>query len=205
MKNYSKLKIIIGLSLAILLVFPLSAAAQTTATGVVCQLEQPCQSGDYTVKVSFDRTDFNTTDEFTVTVERLDNPAQDWKLEAQVVPQKGTSAVAVAPKSGKSSYETGDRVKRQLKVDFPIAGNWNVLLTFQNEAGKSSIRIPIKVTPPPLIPFWLAWTIALTPIIGFVGFFIGQWRMVVRRKRAEQLALNYSYTPVPEPEPSTKS
>jgi hypothetical protein len=162
---------------------PYAAFAQQVPPGVECKFGADCKAGPYQVRINFDRTDFNTTDKFILTVERVNSQNDDWQLEPQIIPQRGTSAVPV--KFSEASKE--GPLKRRAELDFPISGNWFVYLTIKGSEGTGQIRIPVRAEPPPKIPDWIAWAIALSPLLGIAGFALGQWRLVARRKREERL------------------
>lgn len=174
------------LLLSLLVFFPFTAQAQIFGPrlpGAECKAGTECKVGSYQVRVTFDRDTFNTTDSFVATVERLDKTSADWKLEAESFPDPKTSAT---PVKLPDISETGDPNKRQVKVYFPISGSWYLHLTLSGSAGKGELRVPARVEAPPKLDEWLAWTIALSPLIGIVGFALGQWRYVVKRRRAEK-------------------
>ena len=161
--------------------------------GTACQVGQECQVGPYKVRVTFDRTSFNTTDNFVNTIERLDSGGGDWGLQAESVPSRGTAATAV-PFTG--DFERGSAAKRQVTMNFPISGNWYVYLTIKGSAGEAVLYIPQKVEPPARMDERLAWAIGLAPLLGIVGFAVGQWQLVRRRRQAERVT-----SPIPDPDP----
>lgn len=170
-----------------LLLWPAAAFAQTQLPAATeCKAASECKVGSYIVRVTFDRDNFNTVDPVLVTVERLDKAGGDWQLEAQVIPAPRTSAV---PVKFSGDLATSDPLKRQVKIDFPISGNWYLYLNLKGAAGTVPLRIAARVESPPRMPEWLAWVIGLSPLVGIAGFAIGQWRHVRRRKREERLAL----------------
>ncbi len=152
-------------------------------SGTRCKAGVECTVGPYKVLITFSTSSFNTTDKFVTTIERLDKPTGDWQLTAEVAPSTSTEAT---PVKFNGDFEKGNAAKRSINMDFPIAGNWYVYLTIKDAAGESRLLIPVKVDSPPVMDEWLAWTIGLAPLIGIVGFGLGQWRMIVRRKRTEQ-------------------
>lgn len=192
LKHYSKLTSglisLAALLLSLLFLLPQPAQAQIfgpSLPGVECKAGAECKVGAYLVRVTFDRQTFNTTDSFLITVERLDKASVDWQLEAEILPDRRTSAT---PVKFEGNFDTGDPAKKQVKAYFPISGSWFVHLTLKGSAGKADLRIPAEVEAPPKLNDTLAWLIALAPLVGIVGFAIGQWRYVVKRRRAERLA-----------------
>lgn len=153
-------------------------------SGTRCVAGEVCQVGAYKVKVNFDRSRFNTTDPVIATVERLDktNTSSSWELKAQIVPSNSTSASVV---TFNGDFEKGTAASRKVKLEFPIAGNWFVALAIKGEEGEAKFYITSEVDPPPLLDERLAWALGLSPILGIIGFAIGQWRLVVRRQREE--------------------
>ena len=169
--------------------------------GTACQAGQECQIGPYKVRISFDRTGFNTTDSFGVTVERL-NGSGDWQLSAAAVPSRSTSATEV-PFSG--DFERGSAAKRQITMNFPISGNWYVYLTInRGMADEAVFYVPQKADPPARMDERLAWAIALSPLLGIVGFAVGQWQLVRRKRQAERKD-QPAHPTQPEPDPVTTS
>ncbi len=177
MKKFSSLFSLLGLLVLGLALTPGLALAQTAPNG-------DYQAGPYTVRITFDRDTFKSAQEFFLTVERLDKAAPDWQLQAEAVPLRGTSAT---PVKYDGNFETSEPSKRLVKLQLPISGNWFVHLTLKGSAGQGELRLPVKAEPPPVIEYWLAWLIGLSPIVGLIGFGIGQWRHVVRRKREARL------------------
>ncbi len=164
--------------------------------GTACQPGAECQVGPYKLKISLDRTSFNTTNSFVATVERLDQSGGEWKLAAEVVPSKSTSAT---PVQFNGDFERGTANPRQIKMDFPISGNWYIYLTVKDAGGEAVAYIPAVVDPPTVMDARLAWLIGLSPGLGVVGFAFGQWRMIRRRKQDERAAAETLPTPA-EPE-----
>jgi hypothetical protein len=166
-----------------LAVLPGAALAQTTVRGSECKPGAECTAGDYRVKLTLNQTSFNTTDEYFLTVDQLTPLSADWRLEVDVIPSRGTSATTV-----KFTDDNGDRARRQMKIHFPIGGSWTIQVIIQGQLNNGYLRLPATVEAPPKLPDWLAWAIGLSPLIGLIGFAIGQWRLIVRRKRAVRLA-----------------
>jgi hypothetical protein len=189
-----------GLILIVLLAWvglPGVASAQTARPprGTECKVVTVCQVGPYKLNISFDRTTLNTTDEFLVTVQQQDNQDPTWQLQdAQVIPSGKTSATTVKYDSDRL-LASSDPTKRQIRAYFPISGSWWIYFGVAGSAGSEYVRIAVNVEPPAKMPDWLAWTIALSPILGILGFFIGQWRLVVRRRREEQTLATQEVTP----------
>ena len=152
--------------------------------GTECKLGVKCNAGPYPIIITFDRTTLNTTDEFLITVQRLDKPTGNWQLQAEIIPSGRTSATDVKYDADRI-LQTNDPSKLQIKGYYPISGTWWLHLSINGEAGLGQLRIATKVEAPPQMPEWLAWTIALSPILGIIGFALGQWRLVVNRKREE--------------------
>ena len=185
--------LVLLLSVSGWLVLPSQALAQFAPlpAGVECKVGTSCAVGPYTLLITLDRTTFDTTNEYLMTIQRTDQKGGDWQLRAEVVPSGRTSAVTVQYDSDRL-LTTGDPSKRQIKGYFPISGTWWIYVTVSGEAGNGALRIATTVEAPPKMPDWLAWTIGLSPIIGIIGFAIGQWRLVMRRKREEALAASAS-------------
>ena len=161
-------------------------------TGTECKLNAECKAGPYLVKITLDRATLNTTDDFLITVQRLDNPtSNDWSMAAEVVPSGRTSAVLVKYDADRF-LPSSDPTQRQIRGYYPISGTWWLHLSINGAAGLGQLRIATNVEAPPKMPEWLAWAIGLAPILGLVGFGLGQWRLVVRRKREERLAAESS-------------
>lgn len=186
----------------------IAPAEAPPVTGTKCEPGKECTVGPYKVVVNFDRTTFNTTDEFVTTIERQDNPGADWKLQAQEVPGNATQAT---PVKFNGSFESGSSPKRDIKMHFPISGSWYVALTISGNAGDAKLYLPVTVESPPIMDEWLAWLIGLAPLIGIAGFIIGQGRLVLKRRRAErQTGLSSNFEPLvvaglPRPEPAAKA
>jgi len=156
--------------------------------GTECKLNVECKAGPYLVQITLDQATLNTTDEFLITVKRLDNPVNnDWSLGAEVVPSGRTSAVLVKYDADRF-LPSSDPTQRQIKGYYPISGTWWLHLSINGTAGLGQLRIATNVEAPPKMPEWLAWAIGLAPILGLVGFGLGQWRLVMQRKNEERLA-----------------
>jgi hypothetical protein len=179
-----------------------SAQSARPPKGTECKVATVCQVGPYKLNISFDRATLNTTDEFLITVQQSDNQNPTWQLqEAQVIPSGRTSATTVKYDSDRL-LASSDPTKRQIKAYFPISGSWWIYFGVNSPAGLEYVRIAANVEPPAKMPDWLAWTIALSPILLVLGFIIGQWRLVARRKREEQtLAAVQVATPENEEQP----
>ncbi len=166
---------------ALFLIWPDAALAQNQPTGSGIYT-----AGPYRLKITLDREQPRSAQDFLVTVERLEPPAnsQPWQLEVDGLPNPGTSAT---PVKIEGNFQTGEPDRKHVKMQLPIAGNWNIRLTVKDSVGSWQARIPVKVEPPPVIAPWLAWLIGLSPVLGLLGFGVAQWRWVRQRRRSERL------------------
>lgn len=164
-----------------------SAMAQTDQpSGTLCQPGVVCQVGPYKIMVSFDRNSFDTTNEYVMAIQWQNGNPSGWQIQAaEVVPQPKTDAVAVKYDSGRF-ISTTDPNQKQIRGFFPISGDWWIHVTLRGAQGTADFITNATVAAPPTMPIWLAWVIGLSPILGIIGFFLGQWRLVVRRKREER-------------------
>lgn len=176
----------------LLIVVELIAAATVTAqssdqpAGTMCQPGVVCAVGPYKIMVSFDRNSFDTTNDYVMAVQWQGNADNNWQVTgAEIVPQPGTDAIKVKYDSDRI-LSTTDPHQKQIKGYFPISGDWWIHVTINSTQGAAQFLTQAIVAAPPKMPIWLAWAIGLSPIIGIVGFFVGQWRLVRRRKRAER-------------------
>lgn len=177
------------------------APQQKPPPGVDCQTGQECQVGPYTIRITFDRQTFNTTDEFLITVQRLNSPNTGWQLEAEVIPAARTSATTVKYDADRF-LATNDPSQRQIKGYFPISGDWYLHLIISGPDGTGELHTAMHVAPPAKLPDWLAWAIGLSPLLGIAAFVIIQWRYVLRRKREEQVIAASAELQPPPPVPA---
>ncbi|HUS16565.1 MAG TPA: hypothetical protein VM536_16335, partial [Chloroflexia bacterium] len=63
---------------------------------------------------------------------------------------------------------------------------WNLVVTGQGRlgAGSATFAIPKGVEPPPALPQWAGWAIALSPLLGLAWFAVQQ-RGLLRQAAAQ--------------------
>ena len=118
-------------------------------------------AGPYTIDMSLSQNPPFTDQPFEVTV---GSHSQNQQFSGELVaePGLGTDAVRIQtplrPQSGSSGKISG-------WLHIPVRGAWQLVITLQGQQGQGSTSMDITVGAPGAIPPWLAWLIALTPLI----------------------------------------
>ena len=68
-------------------------------------------------------------------------------------------------------------------VRMPVRGAWQIMIQLDGPRGKGEASFAVTVAGPGAMPVWLAWLIALTPMVG-IGWML--WHQ--RRYRQKLLA-----------------
>lgn len=168
-----------------LLILSVLAFGWLAQVGAVQAQEQgkEYQAGPYRVRVTYDRNPLKSGQDFYMTVERLDAASPDWQLQVESLPVR----ISATPVKAEGDFQTSDPTKRLVKTQLPISGTWQIVLTLSGSAGRQQVQIPARAEPPPAMETWLAWLIGLSPVVGFIGFAIGQYRFVQKRRRVAKM------------------
>jgi hypothetical protein len=65
-------------------------------------------------------------------------------------------------------------------VTMGVRGRWQLHFVVSGLLGTNTVNLPLDVAAPTEIPLWLAWAIALSPLLGLLAFAQGQ-RAYLRR------------------------
>jgi hypothetical protein len=69
------------------------------------------------------------------------------------------------------------------KFSILVSGNWHFKITATGSKGVSTGQIMLNVVPPPALPQWLAFLIALSPLGFLIGFVIIMARKAVKKHK----------------------
>ena len=96
--------------------------------------------------------------------------ARDVTVTATAIPDAGTNATDVAATvTPASSLRSGF----QGYVTMGVRGGWKLHFVVNGPAGTNAVSLPLEVTAPPEIPSWVAWSVALSPLLFLLLF---AWR-----------------------------
>jgi len=102
-----------------------------------------------------------------------DNPADvhGVAVTAAAIPDAGTNATEVPATLTPAGSSPGGF---KGYVTMGVRGRWDLHFTVRGSLGTNSVNLPLQVAAPTEIPIGLAWTIALLPLLGLVGFGLQQ-------------------------------
>jgi hypothetical protein len=159
-----------------MLALPLAAAAHT---GVPDRTER-VKAGPYTLELRYYGT-----------------PHAGQPLGLMIVPVAGgqPTAIRVAADPGagvsataarvSTSPDSADATATDALIYLSTAGLWVITVSADGPAGTGQAETGIVAAAPGAIPVPVGWAIALTPLIGIVGFALSQRRWLKRMQSAE--------------------
>jgi hypothetical protein len=145
----------------------LAAAPAYTATLI---------AGPYTIDVSISQNPPFTDQPFEVIVGAHSGSQQ---FSGQVVAEPGLGTDAV-PLHAQLLPLAGSMGKISGSLHLPVRGAWQLVVTVNGAQGAGSASTDITVGAPGAIPPWLAWVIAVTPLLLIV-WWVRQQRRYRRR------------------------
>jgi hypothetical protein len=104
------------------------------------------------------------------------------QLQGRIVAQPGPGTDAVPLHSNLSA--TGDPSDTLTgSIRMPVKGAWQLIIELRGPQGPGSASISVTVGAPGAMPFWLAWLIGSTPLLG-----IACWLWLQHRYRNKLVA-----------------
>ena len=100
-------------------------------------------------------------------------------LAASAIPEVGTNATAVRA-TVNPARQTGGF---QGYVTMGVRGDWRLRFTVGGAAGTNVVDLPLRVASLTAIPFWSAWLIGLSPLLGLLLFGARQRSYLARLQR----------------------
>jgi hypothetical protein len=96
-----------------------------------------------------------------------------------VMPGLGTDAVTLH-----SNLELLNQTNTLVgTIRMPVRGAWQIVVQLNGPQGAGEASFPVRVAGPGAMPFWMAWLIALTPLIGIT------WLIWHQRRYRQKLLL----------------
>ncbi len=116
-----------------------------------------------------------------------DPPVTDQSSEITVVPHEEnlrlTGRILMVPGLGTDAVELHSNLVSQGQTNtlvgtlrMPVRGAWQIVIQLNGPLGAGEASFPIRVGGPGAMPFWLAWLIALTPLLGIAWLIWHQHR-----------------------------
>jgi hypothetical protein len=121
-----------------------------------------------------------------------DPPVTDQSSEVTVVPQEQgirlSGRIVMMPGLGTDAVELHSNLVPQPQssilvgtLRMPVRGAWQIVIQLNGPRGVGEASFPLRVAGPGAMPFWLAWLIALTPLLGIA------WLIWHQRRYREKL------------------
>lgn len=165
-----------------------SASAMLLSTGISAVAQGPVRSetlraGAYSLRVDLytDPPFAGRRFKFDVVVDAT-APAdlRGLTLTAVALPDITTNATSVRARLNPAPSSGGF----QGFVIMPVRGSWFLRFTMAGPGGNNTVDLPLQVAAPTAIPIWLAWTIALAPLLGLLMFAVEQRSYLARLSRS---------------------
>lgn len=123
-----------------------------------------------------------------------DPPVTDQSVEVTVIPHDSglrlSGRILMVPGLGTDAVELHSQLSPMGRsntligaVRMPVRGAWQIMIQLDGPRGKGEASFAVTVAGPGAMPVWLAWLIALTPMVG-IGWML--WHQ--RRYRQKLLA-----------------
>lgn len=123
-----------------------------------------------------------------------DPPVTDQSSEVTVVPHdeslRLSGRILMMPGLGTDAVELHSILVPQSQsstlagtLRMPVRGAWQIVIQLNGPQGSGEASFPVRVAGPGAMPFWLAWLIALTPLLGIV------WLIWHQRRYREKLLI----------------
>jgi hypothetical protein len=120
-----------------------------------------------------------------------DPPVTDQSSEITVVPHEEnlrlTGRILMVPGLGTDAVELHSNLVPQNQAStlvgtlrMPVRGAWQIVIQLNGPRGAGEASFPVRVAGPGAMPYWLAWLIALTPLVGIAWMI---WHQRRYRKR----------------------
>jgi hypothetical protein len=146
---------------------PMFLAALLLATSGNAFANAPARSvtaaaGPYIVDINFMQNQPYVDQPLALTVVPHDHSL---KLQGRIVAQPGPGTDAVPLHFNLSA--TGDQVGTLAgSIRMPVKGAWQIVIELHGPKGPGSASVNVTVGAPGAMPFWLAWLIGCTPLLG---------------------------------------
>jgi hypothetical protein len=165
-----------------------SALASTPAHSVTVA------AGPYIVDVNFMQYPPYVDQPLALTVVPHDH---NLKLQGRIVAQPGLGTDAVPLHFNLSA--TGDQSGTLAgSIHMPVKGAWQIIIELNGPKGSGSGSVNVTVGAPGAMPFWLAWLIGSTPLLG-----VACWIWLQHRYR-NKLAVKHVVSSYKQIENTTK-
>ena len=116
-----------------------------------------------------------------------DPPVADQASEITVVPHEASlrlsGRVILMPGLGTDAVELHSNLVSLNQTNtlvgtirMPVRGAWQIVIQLNGPRGAGEASFPVRVAGPGAMPFWLAWLIALTPLVGITWLIWHQHR-----------------------------
>ncbi len=105
------------------------------------------------------------------------------RLTGRVIMMPGLGTDAVALHSILTPLNQSNALVGTIRM--PVRGAWQIVIQLNGPRGSGEASFPVRVAGPGAMPFWLAWVIALTPII-FIAWWIWHQRRYRQRLLTQQ-------------------
>lgn len=116
-----------------------------------------------------------------------DPPVTDQSSEVTVVPHNASvqlsGRILMVPGLGTDAVQLHSNLVPQTQsttlvgtLRMPVRGAWQIVIQLKGPLGAGEASFPVRVAGPGAMPFWLAWLIALTPLLGIAWLIWHQHR-----------------------------
>jgi hypothetical protein len=96
------------------------------------------------------------------------------RLSGRVIMMPGLGTDAVELHSNLVSLNQTNTLVGTIRM--PVRGAWQIIIQLNGPQGAGEASFPVRVAGPGAMPFWMAWLIALTPLIGITWWIWHQRR-----------------------------
>lgn len=116
-----------------------------------------------------------------------DPPVTDQSVKVTVIPHESSlrlsGRILMVPGLGTDAVELhsnlfpmGHANALVGTVRMPVRGAWQIVIQLNGPRGEGEASFPVTVAGPGAMPVWLAWLIALTPLLGVAWMLWHQYR-----------------------------
>jgi hypothetical protein len=96
------------------------------------------------------------------------------RLSGRVIMMPGLGTDAVELHSNLVSLNQTNTLIGMIRM--PVRGAWQIIIQLNGPQGAGEASFPVRVAGPGAMPFWMAWLIALAPLIGITWWIWHQRR-----------------------------
>jgi hypothetical protein len=148
-------------------------------------------AGSYIIDISLSQNPPYVDQPLTVTIQPH-NPALKLSGTVIVEPGLGTDATNLTTPLKVTNASNGTLAA---SVHMPVRGAWNISVHLNGPQGSGVATVPVTVGSPGAMPFWLAWTIGMSPLV-FIAIWI--WHQYKYRKQIEPQSVTLKQKQMPE-------